>query len=793
MTNMGSADTGIGKILAGQVSKPYPFDGAKGISTAADLAWESPESGADRYDVYFGTAADPPFAGSQTRIVYDPGKLRPGTTYYWRVDTIRGEKVSAGTVYRFTTGSAPAQPARPGENGLALLRDDFGAPGGNWQPVYLKGAAGGSFGIAGGKLTIRADTAETIFGVYNTTPVSGHFYADIGYDEDAFVGLALIRQKDGKPDADNYVMMSMDREGGALHVAASDRQNGVPDVLGAKHGVPAEQYRVRLDGTQFSVPFNGTAKRFRLMHEALWGSFRYLFKVQGEFKGKLASGWMETRGSPDWSADPANERFYVALLVKTGPQPGAEASFTDFRVVQKPTEDRDDTNTGFAVSQGEYNWSGFFDDAVVVTFGSEFPYAGQDRKFVFWGGANDTPHWHMNNQALHFNEFVETWEDLATTPALLCFEPMSDRLRAFSCVKITEDNSVRKVVRWEYSIVDPSYRYPGDPAGAQAAEVVETYTFYRDGTITRKQRYTPKLDNHIRQQGNEVVETIVGAGAKTWYPDLIDHPATAVYNLEGDVYRFLPHSGSGNADEWDQFIVSMNFFDGLAPFVAYSTAAGTPDVFPYPVKLGLSLKHKLMEGRDGAAHWPVQHAPYENPMWSRAYLTGEASSWSFFSAGNWAGSPLEESWDLEFQTTYQVDERGRKYREWVSLVGMAGVGDLDTPKKLVRSWLYPGSVELHGVSAAYIGYNRQEKCFVFRDSGSTGKLSFSINPQTEVVNPALEVKDWAGDALVTVTIDGAVKKPGADFVADMQGSSLLLWFHSTLTAAAYFEIEKGKR
>ena len=785
---MESTARGAGETPACHVSKPYPFDGAECVSTAADLVWERPEYGADRFDVYFGTSPEPPFVCSQTRIVYDPGKLKPDTAYYWRVDAILGRRKSAGKVYRFTTGSAPAQPVRPEENGAVLLRDDFGASNGNWQPVYLKGAGGGSFEFTSGKMHIHTNAAETIFGVYNTTPVIGHFYAEVGYDIDDFAALALIRQKDGKPDVDNYVMISLGREGGTLYVTASDKQNGKPDILGAKQGVPAEQYRVRLDGTQFSVPFKGTAKRFRLMHEALWGSFRYLFKVRSEFKGKPASGWMETRGSPDWLEDPANEKFYVALLVNSGPQPGATAAFSDIRVMQKPTEDRDDTNTGFAVSRGEYNWSGFFDDAVVVTFGSEFPYASVDRKFVFWGGANDVPHWHMNNQALHFNEFVETWEDLASYPALLCFEPMSDRLRAFSRVQVVEDNAVRKVARWEYNIVDPNYRYPGDPIGTQAPEVVETYTFYRDGTITRKQRYTPKLDNCIRQQGNEVEETIVGTGTKTWYPDLIGHPATAVYNLEGDVYRFLPHSGSGNADEWNQFIVSMNFFDGLAPFVAYSNAADTPDVFPYPVRLGLSLKHKLVESRDGAAHWPVQHTPYENPMWSRAYLTGEASSWSFFSASNWIGTPMEEVWDLEFQKTYQIDERGRKYREWVSLVGMADVGDLETPKKLVRSWLYPGSVEVHGGDATYEGNNRHEKCLVFRDVGSTGVLSFSLAPRTEVVNPAVEVRDWAGNASVTVKIDGVAQMPGADFVADMQGASLLLWFRRTVTTASRFEV-----
>ena len=146
--------------------------------------------------------------------------------------------------------------------------------------------------------------------------------------------------------------------------------------------------------------------------------------------------------------------------------------------------------------------------------------------------------------------------------------------------------------------------------------------------------------------------------------------------------------------------------------------------------------------------------------------------------------------DFPFEKTYEIDERGRKYREWVSLVGMADVGDLDMPKRLVRSWLYPGSVEVRGGYAVYEGNNRHEKCLVIRDAGSTGVLSFSLVPRTEIVNPTIEIRDWAGDASVNVKIDGVAQTPSEDFVADMQGASLLLWFHRTVSAAAHFDITK---
>jgi hypothetical protein len=770
------------------VSKPYPFNGATGVSTASDIAWERVPGYGYTYDVYFGTSSNPPFVGNEPRVIYDPGVLRPQTTYYWRVDATIGDNKYPGQVYRFTTGSATAQGARAAENGSVLLSDTFDSPSTAWAPIYLAGTSGGSYSISNGALEIDSTAPNLIYGVYNTTPLSGHFYVEADYDIDNFAGLALIRQTDGKPDLSNYVMMSLSRAAGKTYVTANDMQDGTPDVLGDNYDVPTSNYQVLLDGTQLSVPYVGTAKHFRIMHEALWGSFRYLFKVQANLKDQAVEGWMETWDSPDWAADPVGQHYYVALLLKSGASSTASIRLDNFKAMSKPTEDRDDTHTGFAVNKGEYNWSGQFGEATVITFGDEFPYSDQDRKFVFWSESNDVPFWHLNNQTLDFNEFIETWEDLNTYPDLLCFEPMSDRLRRFAKVEVLEDNAVRKVVRWSYDLVDPNYRFPGDPAGNQAAEAVETYTFYRDGTATRVQRYTPKLDNGLDQQGNEVQEAILAAGAKTWYPDLIAHPATTIYDLDGDVNQYYPDSGFGDISTWNQFITSMNIFDGVAPFVAYSNDPRTPDVFPYPVRLGVQTDYDISDNLEGASHWPVQKAPYEYAMWSQSYLTSEAKSWSFSSAGNWAGEADADQWDLNFHETYQIDDRGRKYREWVSLIGMADVGDLDTPRSLTSSWLFPGSVAVSGPTSTFVGDDRHAKTLVFEDTAAAGELKFSLTPEGSTINPAIEVKGWGGDASLAVAIDGVVQQPGTDYVADMQGTSLLIWFHRTFTAAANFEV-----
>ena len=44
-----------------------------------------------------------PFKGSQTTTTFDPGRLTPGTQYYWRVDVIDGSTTNPGDLWSFET------------------------------------------------------------------------------------------------------------------------------------------------------------------------------------------------------------------------------------------------------------------------------------------------------------------------------------------------------------------------------------------------------------------------------------------------------------------------------------------------------------------------------------------------------------------------------------------------------------------------------------------------------------------------------------------------------------------
>lgn len=89
---------------------PSPANGATGISINTTLDW-SDAARAGSYDVYFGTANPPPFAGVTSDSSWNPGTLWTGAAYYWKVVAHNNAGQSAGPVWSFAT--TPAEPSEP--------------------------------------------------------------------------------------------------------------------------------------------------------------------------------------------------------------------------------------------------------------------------------------------------------------------------------------------------------------------------------------------------------------------------------------------------------------------------------------------------------------------------------------------------------------------------------------------------------------------------------------------------------------------------------------------------------
>ena len=93
---------------------PNPADHAAGQLLADTLSWDATDANNNlaEYDVYFGTAANPPLAaaGVLTKF-YELAPLDPVTDYYWRVVARDSTDLeSSGPVWTFSTNHPPAVP-----------------------------------------------------------------------------------------------------------------------------------------------------------------------------------------------------------------------------------------------------------------------------------------------------------------------------------------------------------------------------------------------------------------------------------------------------------------------------------------------------------------------------------------------------------------------------------------------------------------------------------------------------------------------------------------------------------
>jgi len=83
---------------------PAPGNGAVSVSLQPKLRWtRAPE--ATGYKVSFGETNPPKPAGEARERTFSPGKLKPGTVYYWRVDRITSKGPVQGEIWRFRTSS----------------------------------------------------------------------------------------------------------------------------------------------------------------------------------------------------------------------------------------------------------------------------------------------------------------------------------------------------------------------------------------------------------------------------------------------------------------------------------------------------------------------------------------------------------------------------------------------------------------------------------------------------------------------------------------------------------------
>jgi hypothetical protein len=163
----GSLGVTISCPVPGTPSSAFPSNSATGISTTPTLSWTS--SGANSYDVYFGTASNPPLVTTTSSATYSPPSLSYGTTYYWKIvakNSCGGS--AAGAVWSFTTVCAtlgtPSSPSPAnGATGIST------SPSLSWT-----GANASSYQVFFGTASNPPLVTTTTSATYSPAPLSNN-------------------------------------------------------------------------------------------------------------------------------------------------------------------------------------------------------------------------------------------------------------------------------------------------------------------------------------------------------------------------------------------------------------------------------------------------------------------------------------------------------------------------------------------------------------------------------------------------------------------------------------------
>lgn len=90
-------------------ANPFPSDGATNQPTSLTLNWDD-STGANTYDLYFGTTSPPPYYGTTAVSQYNVSGLSQNTQYFWYVvadNTGNTCPPKTGTIWTFTTQCLP--------------------------------------------------------------------------------------------------------------------------------------------------------------------------------------------------------------------------------------------------------------------------------------------------------------------------------------------------------------------------------------------------------------------------------------------------------------------------------------------------------------------------------------------------------------------------------------------------------------------------------------------------------------------------------------------------------------
>ena len=393
-------------------------------------------------------------------------------------------------------------------------------------------------------------------------------------------------------------------------------------------------------------------------------------------------------------------------------------------------------------------------------------------RLVFWQGHNYVPAWVTENGKWYTDEFLEAYGKPHCPDGEDC-EPMSDKQERYSHVRILESTDARVVVHWRYALSE-SENYKGsypDPLTGWFDWGDEYWTVYPDGVAVRKQvLWSSHLDgvrpgDKVGPAPHEFQESIVLNGPGQWPEDNINFDAITLANMKGEtaVYTWTeksrdvfdyPHGPDAFPNPADANIQWVNLKSTWKPF----------QIVSLPAKFTAYNGEKTLSSFEWWNHWPVGQIDSSG----RPALAPDRASHSSLSHIYWPSTEATES------TVTKLLMDGLTDRPAVELVPLA------------KSWLNPAAIEVTGLQSE--GYRAAERAYVVRREGGATRAEITLRGTSEspVVNPALMIRNWNGNARVLVN---GQPKGRIGQVNRLEGTDLVVWVELESTETVKIQIE----
>jgi hypothetical protein len=389
-------------------------------------------------------------------------------------------------------------------------------------------------------------------------------------------------------------------------------------------------------------------------------------------------------------------------------------------------------------------------------------------RVVFWRGTRYSPAWVMENGIWMADQSAETG-----TGEEGCIEHMQDIHCRYSNVRIIENTQARVVIHWRYAPVSSrDHLWVRDEKTGWEFWVDEYYTFYPDGTGTRKMIWRKPFDGDHYPPWIQKQETIVLCHPGQRPEDVINLDFITLANFKGEshTYAWTKEPASLRQSEpAEPLIQVVNLKSKAKPFIIFE---------PGSRRGYIGGNEGLYSRFSTCNHWPVAQISSDG---RDAQAPDQPSSF----LGTTTDPFLHDGPDQTYWASWLYGTTERTAAE------LAALG---------KGWTRSPKLEINGAGYENEGYDLSERAYLLK-CGSPGRPSVldGVLPASEespLSAICLVIKGW-GDSGVQVKLDGRTLNETKDYrlgyTRELEGNQLCVWIKAAGVKPVHLKLTPQSR